>query len=442
VPTRALATAGVSNRTRAARTICVRLTIVSHAFTLAPTVVTTVAVADGDGLLERLPAAGALSWVRHGDGLVGWGEAARLQVSGPDRFARAVRWWREFVSGVVVEDEVGAPGSGPVVFGSFAFEDQPCRSVLVVPRVTLGRRAGRTWLTIVGDAPDPSMRTPVSRPRDVRYAEGALTATAWRGAVEQAVERILRGELDKVVLARDLLAQASRPVDVRYLLQRLAARYPACWTFAVDGLVGATPELLVQREGDMVVSQVLAGTAWRHEDATAGVSREADEDTVAAELLASGKNREEHEYAAKSAADALGPHCTDLVVPETPTVLRLANVLHLATQVTGWLHDGSTALELAGALHPTAAVCGTPTDTARGVIRELEGFDRGRYAGPVGWMDARGDGEWGIALRCAEVAGTQLRLFAGCGIVAGSDPDAELAEAQAKFVAVRDALEG
>jgi menaquinone-specific isochorismate synthase len=411
---------------------------VSHAFALAPTVVRTVPVADGEGLLDRLPASGPLSWVRHGEGLVGWGEAARLQVSGPDRFARAGSWWREFVSGVAVDDDVQVPGSGPVVFGSFAFEDQPARSVLVVPRVTVGRRNGRTWITTVGETPDLAMRAPVRRPRDVRYAEGALTATAWRSVVAQAVGRIRRGELDKVVLARDLVALAGRPVDARHLLQRLAARYPACWTFAVDGLVGATPELLVQRIGDTVVSQVLAGTAWRHKDAT---DHELDEDAVAAELLASAKNREEHAYAAQSAAESLGPHCKDLAVPETPTVLRLANVLHLATQVSGRLHDGSTALELAGALHPTAAVCGAPTETARAVIRELEGFDRGRYAGPVGWMDARGDGEWGIALRCAEVAGRQLRLFAGCGIVAGSDPDAELAEAQAKFVAVRDALE-
>ena len=410
----------------------------SHAFTLAATVVKTELVADGEGLLERLPATGALSWVRHGEGLVGWGEAARLQLSGPDRFARAVRWWRDFISGVVIEDDLNVPGSGPVVFGSFAFEDQPTRSVLVVPRGTVGRRNGRTWITTVGDAPDVGLRGPIASPRRVRYAEGALTATAWRSVVAQAVERIQRGELGKVVLARDLAAQASRPVDVRHLLVRLAARYPACWTFAVDGLVGATPELLVQRVGDTVTSQVLAGTAWRHD----GTDRQLDEDTVAAELLASAKNREEHAYAAQSAADAFAPHCKDLAVSDTPTVLRLANVLHLATHVTGRLHDGSTALELAGALHPTAAVCGTPTETARALIRELEGFDRGRYAGPVGWMDARGDGEWGIALRCAEVAGRQLRLFAGCGIVAGSDPDTELAEAQAKFVAVRDALEG
>jgi menaquinone-specific isochorismate synthase len=155
----------------------------------------------------------------------------------------------------------------------------------------------------------------------------------------------------------------------------------------------------------------------------------------------SPKDREEHAYAAHSSADALRPHCSDLTLPDEPTVLVLPNVVHLATEITGTLRSGACALELAGLLHPTAAVCGTPTAAAARVIADLEGMDRGRYAGPVGWMDAAGDGEWGIALRCAQVDGSQLRLFAGCGIVAGSDPDAELAETRAKFLAVRDTLD-
>jgi menaquinone-specific isochorismate synthase len=168
-------------------------------------------------------------------------------------------------------------------------------------------------------------------------------------------------------------------------------------------------------------------------------------DSAAAGLLGSAKDRAEHAYSAASVADALVPHCESLDVPESPDVLRLANVLHLSTTVTGRLRDperGVTALDVAALLHPTAAVCGTPTETARRIIRELEGMDRGRYAGPVGWIDSRGDGEFGIALRCAQVSGRQARLFAGCGIVAGSDPDAEIDEAQAKFVPIRDALEG
>jgi menaquinone-specific isochorismate synthase len=174
----------------------------------------------------------------------------------------------------------------------------------------------------------------------------------------------------------------------------------------------------------------------------------------------------EHEYAVRSVAEALAPHCSSMNVPESPFVLHLPNVMHLATDVAGVLADGATSLRLAAALHPTAAVCGTPTDAARDVIRALECMDRGRYTGPVGWIDARGDGEWGIALRCAEIvpdAGSAagapadptpgpstpdgtgprtLRLFAGCGIVSGSDPSAELAESDAKLVPMRDALSG
>jgi menaquinone-specific isochorismate synthase len=239
----------------------------------------------------------------------------------------------------------------------------------------------------------------------------------------------------KVVLAHDLLAVADEPLDPRFLLHGLAARYPSCWTFAVDQLVGATPELLLRRRGTEVLSRVLAGTTWPH-DGT-------DTEALAMELLSSAKDRDEHCYAVDSLAHALRPFCVDLVVPAAPSVLQLRNVLHLATEVRGVLHPaGPPLLTLADAVHPTAAVGGTPTSDAVSAIGELEAMDRGRYAGPVGWVDAAGDGELGIALRCAQVVGRFARLFAGCGIVAGSDPDSEVAEAAAKLVPIRDALEG
>lgn len=192
----------------------------------------------------------------------------------------------------------------------------------------------------------------------------------------------------------------------------------------------------MRRTGDLVTSRVLAGTVRRQGDATADAS-------LASALLGSGKDLEEHEYAVHSVARALAAHCTDLTVPERPHVLALANVQHLATDITGRLADAASVLALAASLHPTAAVCGTPTERALAVIRELEGMDRGRYAGPVGWFDAQGDGEFGIALRCAEIdsASQTVRAFAGCGIVAGSHPETELAEAAAKLVPIRDALE-
>ena len=381
-------------------------------------------------------------------GLVGWGEAARAEFSGAERFSRAQRWWARWLSDADVVDEVRLPGTGPVAFASFAFDPQPGTSVAVVPSVVVGRRDGVTWLTVVARSPrearfavDESVAAlghptalPES-PRGVAYSEGSLSVTDWQAAVTEAVRRIDDGELDKVVLARDVVVTTDVPVDTRYLLGQLAARYPSCWTFSVDGLLGATPEMLVRRIGDTVTSRVLAGTMRRSSDATNDAS-------LASALLDSAKDHAEHEYAVQSVALALAAHCTDLDVPPTPRLLRLANVQHLATDVSGVLADGAPVLALAASLHPTAAVCGTPTERAFAVIRELEGMDRGRYAGPVGWVDSRGDGEFGIALRCASVeADDTLRLYAGCGLVSGSDADAELAESQAKLVAMRDALE-
>nr|BFE47711.1 chorismate-binding protein [Saccharothrix mutabilis subsp. capreolus] len=385
------------------------------------------------GLLGRLPApTGALAWVRDGSGLVGWGEAARVEVSGPDRFAAADTWWRDFTAALDVEDEVGVPGSGPVAFVSMAFADRPGHSVLVVPEVVVGRRGGETWLTTVGES-EPHPVQPVTRPSTVRYADGELSVTAYREAVRTAVARMRAGELDKVVLAHDLLAVADAPIDHRFVLRGLARRYPECWVYAVDGLVGATPELLLRRSGQVVDSRVLAGTTWPHD----GMS----DDELEAALMSSGKNREEHEYAVASLAETLRPFCATMSV-EGPSVLRLPNVSHLSSDVIGTLNDSPSLLRLGEALHPTAAVGGTPRADAITVIEELEGMDRGRYAGPVGWIDGNGDGELGIALRCARVEGRTARLFAGCGLVAESDPDSEVREAHAKMLPFREALEG
>jgi menaquinone-specific isochorismate synthase len=380
----------------------------------------------------RLPRAGALAWLHGGEGLLGWGEVARLEIAGPDRFAHAAAWWESVCAGLdIVPSDV--PGAGPVAFGSFGFDDDAV-SVLVVPRVVLGRRGGRTWLTTIGDGSTVTPADPVTAPASVAWSDGAVSAEQYTRTVAEAVRLIRAGEAQKIVLARDLVATADAPIDPRHLVSRLAEGFENCWTFAVDGLVGATPEMLLQRTGDTVRSRVLAGSAWRR-------SGHPDQAAVSAGLLVSGKNREEHAYAARSAAEALGPYCADLDVPAEPSVLGLSNVSHLCTDLVGRLAAPVSALELAGALHPTAAVGGTPTATAGELIRRIEGLDRGRYAGPVGWVDANGDGEWGIALRCAQLSGATARLYAGCGIVADSDPATELAEAHAKFVAVRDALE-
>jgi menaquinone-specific isochorismate synthase len=403
----------------------------------------TVSAPSGEGsLLSLLPIDHSFAWVREGEGLVAWGVAAEVSVSGDERFSRAQRWWNDWLRSADIHDDVGLPGSGPVAFASFTFDPASEGSRVVIPRVIIGRRDGRSWLTIINPIDvDPATEAiaPVPLPREpgeTVWHEGTRTADEWMSTVSEAISRIQAGELDKVVLARDVIAQVQGGVDSRALLHRLAASYPECWTFSVSGLVGATPELLVRRTGDVVTSRVLAGTVKRRGEATADAS-------LAAALLGSGKDLEEHEYAVRSVARALSTHCTDLDVPVRPRVLSLPNVQHLVTDVTGQLVDDAPVLALAASLHPTAAVCGTPTERALSLIREVEGMDRGRYSGPVGWFDAQGDGEFGIALRCAEISADSntLRLFAGCGIVAGSDPESELAESRAKFVPVRDALQ-
>ncbi|WP_041546133.1 MULTISPECIES: isochorismate synthase [unclassified Nocardioides] len=387
-------------------------------------------------LLDLVPADRPVTWLRRGDGLVGWGVAAQVRTSGATRFADAVKWWSETIARADVHDDVNEPGTGLVSFGSFAFADDPGDSILVLPRVVVGRRGDVTWLTTVGEVGPPL--GPVERPAApaaVSFADGALNGEQWMSVVADAVARINAGDLEKVVLARDLVATASDPVDVRWPLGRLGETYPMCWTFHVDGMFGATPEMLVRRERGLVTSRVLAGTIRRTGDHERDLA-------LAATLAHSSKDLEEHEYAVRSVADALEPHCSSMNVPEAPFVLHLPNVMHLATDVAGVVHDAATvsSLQLAEALHPSAAVGGTPTPVATALIADIEGMDRDRYAGPVGWMDASGDGEWGIALRSARLEGRTVRLFAGCGIVADSDPAAELAEAQAKFVPVRDAL--
>ncbi len=388
--------------------------------------------AEGPGnLLGELHGPGPLAWVRGGNGLIGWGAAATLTVpAGPSRFAAAERMLRGLFDAAEAEDRVGLPGCGPVAFGSFTFDPAREGSVLVVPRMVTGRRDGTAWVTTI-TAPGQGILIPEEPPPAPPTAkpgcgENNLTAPQWEHAVATAVARIRGGGLRKVVLARDLHMTTRAPIDVTAVLRVLAARDPGCYVFACAGLIGATPELLIQREGTHVRSRVIAGTAARG-------SGPAEDAAISAALLASAKQSEEHQYAAESVSQALAPLCQDLLVDTRPSVIRLADTHHLATALSGTLTADASALKLAGVLHPTAAVCGTPRGAAMDVIRELENMDRGRYAGPVGWMDARGDGEWGLALHCGQVDGSRARLFAGCGIVAGSDPAAELAEAEAKF---------
>ncbi len=400
-----------------------------------------------------------VAWLREGDGMVGWGRAAVVRTSGPARFADAEAWWDALRSRAEVEDGVRVAGSGLVAFGSFAYSPgSGDGSVLTVPRVVIGRRDGQAWVTevVLDDEAWPAghpaemlaRSNPLLEQLDpLVEEEGTVPAARWPQAVARAVERIAAGAVDKVVLARDVAVRHrdGRVVRVAPVLERLERRYAATWTFAVDGLLGATPEMLVRLQGGRVRSRVLAGTIRRGAgpvgDAT-GPDAQGHPVDPRLRLVSSVKDLEEHAYAVRSVADALDPHCTELQVPAAPYVLELPDVYHLATDLTGRMLSGATSLRLAAALHPSAAVCGTPTRAADAVIAELEGMDRGRYAGPVGWVDGDGDGDWGIALRCGELAPDRrsMRIFAGAGIVAASDPQDELAETEVKLSAMRHAL--
>jgi menaquinone-specific isochorismate synthase len=399
---------------------------------LRPVIARSEKITDPGRLVDLLPGPPAFAFVRAGEGLVGWGEAARIEIGGPDRFARADAFWQAYLGVLDIQDEVGVPGSGPISVASFAFAADPTSSVLIVPRVVIGRRGGVSWRTSIGTHPDPATlpRVPLT---GVRQQSDPAAVDRWRATVAEVVDEIRAGRLDKAVLALSLDVTADAPIDPRSLLDRLVDRYPDTWSFLVDGLVGATPELLIERTGPAVRSRVLAGTVPR-------TGNPADDAHLAAELLRSAKDLEEHRLAAEPVAAALGQLCATLDRPAGPDLLELRNVLHLATQFTGRLKDDQSALLLAGALHPTPAVAGTPRDAAMDLIGRLEPTDRGRYAGPVGWTDSRGDGEFCLALRCAAIEENRARLFAGCGIVADSVPDTEVAEWQAKLRPMLDAL--
>lgn len=389
------------------------------------------------------------AWLRRGDGIVGVGSAVAGFESGGSfgtGDASPSDAWRALAAAADIDDDVRLPGSGLVAFGALAFDSRSASSSrLVVPQAVIGRRDGRAWITRVramgAERDEPSLEPlPYGHYWSATLGPGALNPAGYQEAVRLALETIAAGKVRKVVLARDLVGTVPAGADLRRLVRALATGYPDTWTYAVDGLIGASPETLVTVSGGAVTARVLAGTFPRGTDA--GGDAEA---SVA--LSHSAKDLDEHRYAVQSVLESLRPHTTELRADDEPFALELPNLWHLATDVAGELADHASALDLVAALHPTAAVAGTPTDAAIEVIRRLEPFDRGRYAGPVGWVDANGDGEWAIALRCAQIGGTPagadtipVVAHAGAGIVAGSDPETELLETRVKFRPIVDAL--
>ena len=403
------------------------------------TVVTT-PLADAPAFTEILDAEHPLLWRRRGAGLVGYGLIQRLEFSGPNRVADAAAAWHQIVDASNISDTVNLPGSGLTAFGSFAFADSSqATSVLVIPEVIIGRRDGVAWITTIARAGETARpaRIPDIAPLGNRavtsFVAGEQSEDGYRQSVREAVQRILQGGVSKVVLARDLRGTIAPGSDIRPMVMDLAQSYPDCWTYCVDGLIGSSPETLVRVHDQTMDARVLAGTAARGTDANSDLE-------AAAVLATSAKDLDEHAFAVRSVIDSLEPFTSHLTTGESPFTLRLANLWHLATDVMGAVADGSTSLDLVAALHPTAAVAGTPRNRALELISELEPFDRGRYAGAVGWVGSSGDGEWAIALRCVQISGTKVTAYAGCGVVANSDAEAELRETSMKFRPVVEAL--
>ncbi len=403
-----------------------------------------------EDLLAYADPARPLAWLRRGDGIVAVGhgvvETIRIPAGAASmRSAAIAAAWRDLAQDAEIDDDLRLPGSGLVAFGALTFdEDSAADSVLVVPALVIGRHHGRTWLTRIRSSTTPALETQPDA-STITYGPhwagtvgpGAQSPQGYQDSVRQALARIADGGLSKVVLARDLTGSIPAGSDLRRLVRALSTGYPDTWAFAVDGLIGASPETLVTVQQRTVTARVLAGTIGRGADADADTS-------ASAHLASSTKDLDEHEYAVQSVLASLRPHTRALAASEQPFLLKLPNLFHLATDVEGELADGGSSLDLVGALHPTAAVAGTPTSAAIAAIRELEPFDRGRYAGPVGWVDGAGNGEWAIALRCAQFTPAETDIavtaYAGAGIVAGSDPESELLETRVKFRPLVDAL--
>ena len=408
-------------------------------------------------LTSLLPASGGAAWLGERRQMVGLGRALTLESAAPDAIAQVRRAWEatpvsssaptagaarpgEATPASSLTAEAHRPGEAatgdapsPVLFASFAFRS-PARSVAFVPALALIDEAGARWAITagIGQAPDPlaavdaalAEARPAPRvPESLTFGQGSMSRTQWRDSVRSMAARLREGAADKAVMARDMTIRCSRGFDERFLLERLNDLYPSTWRFSVDSLVGASPEMLIAASHGTVSSRVLAGTCKPGEGAM---------------LASSPKDLREHELASESVSSILERLCLD-VRAQGPFLLSLPNVTHLATDVRARL-GSAHLLDLVAALHPTAAVCGTPRDAAMHLIEELEDTERGRYSGPVGWVDTAGDGEFAIALRCGLASGTRLRLFAGAGIMPDSDPDLELTETEAKMRPLLDAL--
>ena len=402
---------------------------------------------------------------REGAALAGLGAAATIEDKGAGRFDRVAERWRELAAGACAEPPQGPPGSGLVAAGGFAFADDGASSLhwsgfaaasLVVPELALARCGDEIWCTVAvlaraGDSADALEARIERRLASLRQAPlplldphpterhrigGALAPEHYEAAVTRALELIAAGAIEKIVLAREVEVRAPRAHDVAAVFDVLRGAFGGCFVFAIGRgeatFIAASPELLIRRDGLRAQALALAGSTARSADP-------AIDDHLGERLLHSSKERHEQAIVAERIARALRQHAVWVTMPDEPEVVRIANIQHLATPIRAQLARPVGAIELAGLLHPTPAVGGEPA-AALPLIPALEGLDRGWYAGPVGWSDANGDGEFCVALRCALIEGPLARCYAGVGVVADSDPAAELAETEVKLAALLPVL--
>jgi len=424
-----------------------------------------------DALAVRLGGLGGFAWLHDGGGLMASGVAARVRLgtgvstigvgesAGGSPIETAAAEVEDLLAEIEIDDPLRLPGTGPIAVGALPFgrpDGSPRvdgQGDLVVPATVVGRSSdGRGWITTT-EAVDAQEEVGHRNHESSRLAKesqrrrglgapsrfvvgGGAGRQRFTAAVREALDTIDGTPLAKVVLARQVTVEADQAFDLTDVLRRLQRLDPGCFVYAAAGIVGASPELLVRRRGDRAVSRPMAGS-------TARGATVAEDRWLADRLEASDKELDEHRMVVEAVRAALEGVCHQVVAEARPEVVRLATVAHLATSVVGVLRAPEpSALALAGILHPTPAVAGAPRPLALDTISRLEDFDRGLYGGPVGWVDSRGDGDWAVALRCAQIdeSGKLARLTAGAGVVAGSDPDAEWAETQAKLEPMLRAL--